>query len=89
MSKGLEALKEIKEDAQKGFFSKEDWERTDIIKKELKALEIIKKKDVDIGLLREETLESYNDIIRERYNNTETELTLTQEEYELLNEVLL
>lgn len=87
MSKGLEALRLL--DHIYGRSNELSIEEYEIIKKELKALEIIKKKDVDVGLLREETLESYNDIMRERYDYTEIDYTLTQEEFDLLKEVLL
>lgn len=77
MSKGLEALKEIKSEP----FS---WEKLkdslDTIEKELKALEIVKKKLVDVNWLKGcDELEDYNFC-----NNIE----LTQEEYNLLKEVL-
>ena len=53
----------------------------DTIEKELKALEIIKNKNVDVNSLRfSHELDWYN-----RYNH----YLLTQEEYDLLKEVLL
>ena len=41
MSKGLEALENIKENIRYGCFLAKDWDRLDIVEKELKALEII------------------------------------------------
>ena len=52
-----------------------------IIEKSLKALEIIKNKQVNVFLLHSVDLETYNDMIADNRN-------LTQEEYELLKEVL-
>lgn len=96
MSKGLEALEELKTETVKGGTSyigkhfKRHYHR--IIEKELKALEIIKNKKVDIH-----TLYRDSDIIGDTfdyYNNTMlfnrgTQYELTQEEYDLLKEVLL
>ena len=83
--KGLEALEKIRQFHKdwKLLFNKKE---LDIIEKELKALEIIKKKRVDIkDLINEfdwsDGLTSYN----ERTNH----IPLTQEEYDLLKEVLL
>ena len=50
--------------------------------KKLKALEIIKKKEVDVSCLLFDGLEIYND-------NMHPSRVLTQEEYDLLKEVLL
>lgn len=51
--------------------------------KKLKALEIIKKKEVNVFIfLHSSDLETYNDIV-------EDDRKLTQEEYDLLKEVLL
>lgn len=93
MSKGLEALKEIKEHIHYDCFLEKDWDRLDLIERELKALEIIKNKQIDIWQLRlcmsfnltttkEEQLNEYN-------KRHATFLHLTQEEYDLLKEVLL
>ena len=86
MSKGLEALKDIKQLATTIEFDyKKDKvfvkEELDIIEKELKALEIIKNKKVDVSFL-ELGLEQYNTNLRKKHQ-------LTQEEYDLLKEVLL
>ena len=85
MSKGLEALNHIKECAEqlniKGIptlFQKECYNN---IEKELKALEIIMSKRVNVcWFLRHKYLHQYN------WNCAEE---LTQEEYDLLKEVLL
>ena len=51
--------------------------------KQIKALEIIKEKEVDVFIfLHSGDLETYNDIVEDNRK-------LTQEEYELLKEVLL
>ena len=56
-------------------------ERLDVIEKELRALEIIIEKNVDVYYLKTcPSLESYN---------SETWNKLTQEEYDLLREVLV
>ena len=52
--------------------------------KKLKALEIIKEKEVDVGALCELDLVLYNKYVKE-INGTPT---LTQEEYDLLKEIL-
>ena len=86
MSKGLEALKNIRREAGFPYFSTLydiDMWREDFatVEKELKALEIIKEKLVDVNWLYGcEELEDYN-----WCNNCE----LTQEEFDLLKEVLL
>ena len=98
MSKGLEALKEIC--AMCYMRSKEEkicqlfvqCEKYKAIEKELKALEIIKNKKVDIH-----TLYRDSNIIGDTfdyYNNTMlfsrgVQYQLTQEEYDLLKEVFL
>ena len=75
MSKGLEALKRI---TLKDFILNNDSCLKDIkiIEKELKALEIIKEKKVDVAIFFEDGCARH----REK---------LTQEEYDLLKEVLL
>ena len=92
MSKGLEALNKIKDcleiadevDGDIVFTGEyEEQESLNIIEKELKALEIIKNKGVDISLFKK-----YDD--RNLYNyNYKSEYQLTQKEYDLLKEVLL
>ena len=80
MSKGLEALECIK-------MAYEDREYMPIIEKELKALEIIKNKNVDIAILKNtENVEQYNNTILLFFKCSKE---LTQEEYDLLKEVLL
>lgn len=57
----------------------------EVLEKHLKALEIIKEKRVDVGwLISCENIKQYNGVI-----GTATHRLLTQEEYELLKEVLL
>lgn len=81
---GLEALERVKTLLDYQIVS----EDISIIEKELKALEIIKKKMVDMNLLVEtftypkNGLKAYNGYKINGYN-------LTQEEYDLLKEVLL
>jgi len=56
------------------------------VDKKLKALEIIKEKGVNIYLLNEtDNVEEYNELIKSHYGMKQ----LTQEEYDLLKEVLL
>ena len=59
-----------------------------VIEKELKALEIIKTKNVDISMLYEivSTVDKMFD--RDRYNQDTNEEILTQEEFDLLKEVI-
>ena len=82
MSKGLEALENIKHyDTRVGLHEK-DYE---LIEKELKALEIIKERDVDVGWLkRAGNLYHYN-----MGMGIKSYGALIQEEYDLLKEVLL
>ena len=64
------------------YAEKQDFE---IIEKRLKALEVIDNKNVDIGYLkRTNTLIEYNGVI-----GTSTHNSLSQQEYDLLKEVLL
>lgn len=89
MSKGLEALKELKVSLiSEGAFDYVNEERIITIEKELKALEIIKNKQVNIFrfislcIIQKMPVSIYNAVYSDEY-------TLTQEEYELLKEVLL
>ena len=78
MSKGLEALKEIREALGTVLET-----RCEIIEKELKALEIIKKKEVNVAWFTYvDNLEDYN---KGKFIGS----YLTQEEYDFLKEVLL
>ena len=77
MSKVLYELKDFREHY---FFERDEEENLSIIEKELKALEIIKNKNVLPCMLKDE-LEKYNKCCPK---NEE----LTQEEYDLLKEVL-
>lgn len=81
MSKELEAL----QDLSKLVFVYGGIKQYQIIEKSLKALEIIKEKEVDIhNLLISETVEQYNSYTHWLgYKGN-----LTQEEYDLLKEVL-
>ena len=87
MSKGLEALK---------FIQFADSESKEIVEKELKALEIIKKKKVQVAYLHsmwddfETTFNSNDEDVRWLYNEGRPKKEqLTKEEYDLLKEVLL
>lgn len=85
MSRGLRALKRIKDFL---VLNTKHWKQdVGYIEKELKALEIIKEKKVNIILL----ISSFNNHITIRYYNSwfPDKLKLTQEEYDLLKEVLL
>ena len=89
MSKGLEALKEIGMNYARVFKARENGKKQFvhdylIIEKELKALEIIKDKRVNVEWL----LKCFKDYDLETYNTYQTK-PLTQEEYDLLKEVLL
>ena len=78
MSKELEALEKIVDTYYIDNMDKE----ISIIEKALKALEIIKNKQVNVFvLLHSGNLKIYNDIV-------EDDRKLTQEKYELLKEVL-
>lgn len=95
MSKGLETLKEIGEETIKvnclaGWVEetvKEAYgKRFDGIEKELKALEIIDKKNVNVGCLkRSESAGSYNYKMDESRDKCKS---LTQDEFDLLKEVM-
>ena len=94
MSKGLEALQNLRtfyivvsKDLMEHYIFASDTKEYQIVEKELKALEIIKYKNISIECLkraiRKEGLEWYNSLcpyLLERLN---------KEEYELLKEVLL
>lgn len=102
MSESLDALKRMYEhldvdlnyDEYAYEIADKDFET---IKKELKALEIIKEKKVDVGeLLESDTLADYNETVFVTYPNKRVEkeynpysYLLAQEEYDLLKEVLL
>ena len=96
MSKGLEVWKLLREylDKYTTLHLKEETHiesvegySLDIIEKELKAFEIIRNKQVDTwSLIPSANLKEYHYVISaERYTN----LKLSQEEYDLLKEVLL
>jgi thiamine monophosphate synthase len=91
MSKGLEALESLEteyytKNGVRFLEFRDDDERLDTIEKELKALEIIKEKDVDIYIFQRcETVDKYNSRVIHIVGETRE---LTQEEYDLLKEVL-
>ena len=80
-----QALKDLREDAERHSFEQRQHlnKRLDIIETALKALEIIKEKEVNVFIfLHSGDLETYNDVVEDNRK-------LTQEEYNLLKEVLL
>lgn len=93
MSKGLEALEKLTN--YKCSRMSEKIECKKIIEKELKSLEIIKKRDfVDIKLLKKsKSMYEYNRRLALHYDNTPRNndicLIQNEEEFELLKEVLL
>lgn len=83
MNKGLEELKKIEYKWQYGVFT--FIPNFEIIEKELKALEIIKEKQANVSALLElDNLQQYNDYC----DIVSGCKKLTQEEYDLLKEVL-
>lgn len=90
MNKGLEALYTLfqKVDCEKCFY-KYDCDEclyVDIIEKELKALEIIKKKNVEIWTIKmAKDVETYNELVL-KYKIYSP--ALTQKEFDLLKDVL-
>ena len=86
MSKELEAWKRVRESAENADGDAAVYEigDCDIVEKELKALEIIKEKEVNVYDFKEyESKYEYNKHTKEEFQE------LTQEEYDLLKEVLL
>lgn len=87
MTKGLEALDNLRSmvSLSQDCHYKESNKLCDTIEKELKALEILKNKNIDLFYLQDTTeLERYNDAC-DYYRNLSY---LTQEEYDLLKETL-
>lgn len=96
MSKGLEALEKVEDffidygsfdetGEYKTYISLYQTPEYQVIRKELKALEIIKNKNFDLFYLQDsKDLEQYNDCCDIHRNLC----YLTQEEYDLLKEVL-
>ena len=90
MSKGLEALKHL-------YLRSSDYTNAicvmdyEIIKKELTVLEIIISKNVQIILLKNtKDFETYNKMLGATFNKKDIKkMSLTQEVYDLLKEVLL
>lgn len=105
MSKGLEALKELKDRAvHDEYLFRQDTDRekaisflneidnlVDVVEKELNVLKIIKEKKVDTFSLRKLTLDEYNYGVKlGKKNTTIYECELlTQEEYDSIREILL
>lgn len=100
MSEGLEAFERIKSYFNpKQLLTKEKTlNDLDVIEKELKALEIIRNKGVFVHLLQQsKSVEEYNSLMiiafkkkAERdYKGAVEKFCLTEEEYNLLKEVLL
>ena len=85
MSKGLEALEELKESCKTHmgtmvYILQED--KFETIEEELKALEIIKNKEVNVFIfLHSGDLETYNDMVEDNRK-------LTQEEYDLIRSMI-
>lgn len=87
MSKGLEALCYLDDIANRRKMNLDPHKLKLIVEKELKALEIIKNKRVDINLLLNcPDSEIYNEILEAR--DRPERFRLTQKEYKLLKEVL-
>ena len=85
MSKGLKALESLVDTMPLALIETNSMREIKIIEKELKALEIIKRCRVDFHIFKRYTrygLEQYNDEVWD-------DERLTQEEYNLLKEVLL
>ena len=91
MSKGLEALERIVElakyDVDLSYDFKDLQNDKDIIEKELKALEIIKNKGLNVAYLKSWLAKSTYEEYQEEHKGTIYEIT--KEEYDLLKEVLL
>lgn len=80
-----QALKDLREDAKRHFFEQRQHlnKRLDIIENTLKVLAIIKEKEANVFIfLHSGDLETYNEMVEDNRK-------LTQEEYDLLKEVLL
>lgn len=88
MNKGLEALRRTRLDVSRGNCEYNVSDYLDTIEKELKALEIIKEKRVDMWHLMDMLEQDYVMYcawcVAEHYNN---EFVLTQEEFDLLKGV--
>ena len=83
MTKGFQALKDIGECLLlEGALDDINQERIGFIAKELRALEIIKTKKVNIKCI-------ISGWLLGKYNSYKAHISLTQEEYDLLKEVLL
>ena len=93
MSKGLEALYRLANNHREEYLEKDNNLIEDVktIEKELKALEIIISKNVQIILLKNtKDFETYNKMLGAAFNKKDIKkMSLTQEEYDLFKEVLL
>ena len=91
MSKGIEKLKEIQNELYGHYDFKDvseySKEQFSIIEKELKALEIIKEKRLDVDCLIKWLRKDDYELYHHTYLHHREDLT--QEEYDLLKEVLL
>ena len=90
MSKALELLERIENEysIDEAVFYKEDFKQ---VRKELKALEIIKEKNVSVAMLKScVTVKMYNTIAfdEEHFKDKDYARKLTEEEFNLLKEVL-
>lgn len=87
MSKGLEAFKDVMITYGETNSLEGTYDLLLKIQKELQALEIIKKKGVDVGVLIFDIFEGHRP--KEYYNcGVYKEYELTQQEFDLLKEVL-
>ena len=83
MNETLKAWERLKKGIDTNVWECGYWDDIELIEKELKALEIIKKKQVQINRLnRSHSAKQYNLYLPK-------EMHLTQEEYDLLKEVLI
>ena len=88
---GLEALNKIDNEVLYGVYAQEHYSNElATIRKSLKALEIIKEKKVNIELLNaSSSVEDYNNEVIRNYGYAfSTNRILTQEEFNLLKEML-
>ena len=93
MSKGLEALERLYKESNRAFgWEREEQHKKDkvAIEKELKRLEIIREKKVNMSLLfNTKSHWDYNDhVTRAQIYLQSNSICLTQEEYNFLKEVL-
>ena len=89
-SKGLEALDKIDNEVLYGVYAQEHYSNEiETIRKSLKALEIIKEKRIDIESFYSSFIESdYDYNFYEKRYGTYGKYELTEEEFDLLKEIL-